>query len=204
MGDYTAKTPKHLYTTGNYIYHMERKFTINERGVWGTISAYPTRSFSAREIARLLGISHPTVLKVLRHLTQEELVIKQRKKNLSGSKPSVVWKANQQSKKYSEYKRIQNLYELHHSGVIEEIASQTAPNAIILFGSYGRGEDTEDSDIDLFVVSREKHLDLKRYEKKLKRKINITFEKNPAELSKEFLNNVVNGIVMYGYFEAPL
>ncbi|MDO8643144.1 MAG: nucleotidyltransferase domain-containing protein [Candidatus Woesearchaeota archaeon] len=182
---------------------MERKFTINEQGVLGTISAYPTRSFSAREIARLLGISHPTVLKVVRHLAQEELVIKQLKKNLSGSKPSVAWKANQQSKKYSAYKRIQNLYELHRSGVIEEIASQTAPNAIILFGSYGRGEDTEESDIDLFVVSREKQLDLRRYEKKLKRKINITFEKNPAALSKEFLNNVVNGIVMYGYFEVP-
>jgi len=36
--------------------------------------------------------------------------------------------------------------------IVEKIARAIAPQRIILFGSYGRGQETESSDLDLFVI----------------------------------------------------
>ncbi|PIU68081.1 MAG: nucleotidyltransferase domain-containing protein [Armatimonadetes bacterium CG07_land_8_20_14_0_80_40_9] len=36
--------------------------------------------------------------------------------------------------------------------IVKEIKTRYQPQKIILFGSYGRGETTEDSDIDLFLI----------------------------------------------------
>jgi hypothetical protein len=53
--------------------------------------------------------------------------------------------------------------------------------------------------VDLLVVSKEKEVDLKKFESALKRKISLHFEENVSEIPKELLNNIVNGIVLYGY-----
>ena len=75
------------------------------------------------------------------------------------------------------------------------------PEAIILFGSYSRGEDTETSDIDLAVATTKKlSLNLTLYEKKLKRKISI-HEITLEKVSEEFLNNLANGLVITGYLK---
>lgn len=78
-----------------------------------------------------------------------------------------------------------------------------SPEAIILFGSYSRGEDTMRSDIDLAIVTK-KSLDLEfgRYEKALKRKIQI-FEIKIETTNKNLLTNVANGIVLKGYLNLP-
>ena len=72
----------------------------------------------------------------------------------------------------------------------------------MLFGSFQRGEDVEDSDIDLFVEACKMDLDLNSYEKKLNRKIQIHFRKCFGKLPEELKNNIINGIVLYGYLEA--
>ena len=56
-------------------------------------------------------------------------------------------------------------------------------------------------DIDLLVIAKESDVDLKRYESALGRKINIIFEDSPKGIPKELLNNVINGIVLYGYLK---
>ncbi|MBI2112930.1 hypothetical protein HYT52_05310 [Candidatus Woesearchaeota archaeon] len=55
------------------------------------------------------------------------------------------------------------------------------------------------SDIDIFVEAKESKLDLVKYEKKLKHTINILFEKNINDISKELRNNIINGVVLYGF-----
>ncbi len=70
---------------------------------------------------------------------------------------------------------------------------------INVFGSFARGEDTSKSDADVAVVTnKNKRLDLKRYEAKLGRRLNL-YEIRLKECSREFLNNLANGIVLYGY-----
>ena len=97
-----------------------------------------------------------------------------------------------------DYLSKNNLFILYDSGVIEFLKNKIMPNSIVLFGSFSRGEDLEESDIDLFIESEIKVIDLKKFEKKLKRKINLNFNSNINNLKKPFLNNLINGIVLYG------
>ena len=75
------------------------------------------------------------------------------------------------------------------------------PNVIVLFGSYRKGEDTEESDIDLFLECPGEEISLGRFEKKLKRKVQLHFKTNFNDYPKELKNNISNGIVLDGYLE---
>ncbi|MFB6100911.1 MAG: nucleotidyltransferase domain-containing protein [Candidatus Nanohalobium sp.] len=74
------------------------------------------------------------------------------------------------------------------------------PNALVLFGSAARGEDTEESDIDILVVAEEKTFDVEEYESEFQREINLQFM-NEDELleNKEFANSLANGVVLKGF-----
>lgn len=180
---------------------MEEIFTMNEARVIKLFLLYPTKLFSARGIAKLLKLTHPTVLPILHKLNNNGVVKRvlfQQKGMLS---INMLWQANREENKYKLIKRVNNLGSLYASKLAEYIANKTMPNAIVLFGSYSRGEDVEESDIDVLVVSKEKKMDLTHYERKLKRKINVIFEPDILKLKKEFLNNIINGVVIYGYLE---
>ena len=74
---------------------------------------------------------------------------------------------------------------------------------IVLFGSFAKGEDIEDSDIDLYIETlSKKNIDLEKFEKLLKRKIQIFRHKNLNEISNPHLaNNIINGIILNNYIE---
>ncbi len=182
---------------GKLIYHMERKFTTSEQEVLDVFFASPTYLFTVREIARLTNLTHPTVSLCLLNLKKAGLV----EPDSAHHKNTVFWKAKKESEKYRTHKKINNLQQLYASGLVNKIVEETSPNAIVIFGSYSKGEDVEESDIDIFVVSQEKRIIFKRYEKRLHRKINLTFESNIHVLNKEFLNNIINGVILYGYLE---
>ncbi len=165
---------------------MENKFTINEQKIVELFFNFPTQPFSAREIARLTKITHPTVSTALKKLKKLDLVELNVLKNRSRVGRGVSWISNQDNTDFKELKRVYNFKNLYSSNLIKKIVQETAPNSIVLFGSYSRGEDTEESDIDLLVVSKEKKINLKFYEKKLKRKINIMFVQEVKEIKSEF------------------
>ena len=56
-----------------------------------------------------------------------------------------------------------------------------------LFGSYSRGEDVEESDIDLFVEAKERNLDIRRFEKALGRKMQLHFKEDINLFPKEYI-----------------
>ena len=77
-------------------------------------------------------------------------------------------------------------------------------DAIVFFGSASRGEDSENSDFDIFVFgAKEVDIDFGRMEKNIHRKINIMFGvvKDLKKSSKEMLNNLINGFVLKGYLK---
>lgn len=50
------------------------------------------------------------------------------------------------------------LTERHVQDIAQRVAAAAhSPATVIVFGSYGRGDATEDSDLDLLVVERELH-----------------------------------------------
>ena len=99
------------------------------------------------------------------------------------------------------YKRNDMLLRIYESGLTNFLAERLVPDAIVLFGSASRGEDMETSDIDLFLIAKEKEIDVAKFEKRFKRKIALHFEENVSRIPKELLNNVINGIVVYGYIK---
>ncbi|MEW6329162.1 MAG: nucleotidyltransferase domain-containing protein, partial [Candidatus Micrarchaeota archaeon] len=104
--------------------------------------------------------------------------------------------------RFLRLKMCYNILAVHESGLIEFLREEyEEPEVVVLFGSFARGEDTSKSDIDVAVVTNKSQTpDLKKFEAKLGRKLNL-YEIKMKECSKEFLNNLANGVVLYGYLK---
>ena len=116
-------------------------------------------------------------------------------------KNNVFYKANRENEKFSLQQKITTLYELENYGIIDYLWEKTCPETIILFGSHAKGEAINDSDIDLFIIGKQIKIDVSSYEKKLGKELHIFFEKDIKNIPKELKNNLINGIVLRGYFK---
>lgn len=104
------------------------------------------------------------------------------------------------SKNYTSYKRIFNLYQIEK--YTDFFIEKFNPQTIVLFGSYAKGEDIEESDIDILILTNHKiNLNLDFMEKDLKRKINLHVLPSLDKSESEFKNAISNGIVLYGYLK---
>ncbi|MFP4046087.1 MAG: nucleotidyltransferase domain-containing protein [Candidatus Aenigmatarchaeota archaeon] len=153
----------------------------------------PDRSFHLREISRNLGVSVSTVSRAVDELEHEDLVTTEKgvTKEVSANT----------TEHFRDLKISYNLKSLAKSGLIDTIEETFHPETIVLFGSYSRGEDSSDSDIDIAVVNcPEKEYDLSRFESELERNINlhnIKLEKT----GQNFKKTLANGIVLRGYLD---
>ncbi len=84
------------------------------------------------------------------------------------------------------------------------------PKAIVLFGSFRRGEDVSTSDTDIAIEKDEENdytitglRELADFEKTIGRRIQIhLFNKKNTDL--HVFNNIANGIVLAGFLEVKL
>jgi len=153
--------------------------------------------FQLREISRISKIAPPSVKKYLKELDENKLIIQ--KKHRTQNYP--IYYANQDYEYFRFLKKINTLKEIKESSLLDYLNDNLMPNLIILFGSASKGEDLEDSDIDLFIECNDKKLDLSKFETKLYRKINLFLSKDFNKLSKELKNNLINGIILKGYLK---
>jgi len=153
----------------------------------------PRKELHLRELSRELGLSMPTIISSTDILAKEQLIVKKK-----GSVLTQV-KANRDNPDFIRHKRVYNLERIYSSGIIDYLISEyNHPKIIILFGSYSRGEDIENSDIDIAVTTTKKMtLNLSRYEKIFNKPINI-HEISLNKTSEEFRMNLANGIVLEG------
>ena len=172
---------------------MDELFKNNTYKILELFIEFPTKDFSVRGIARNLKLSHATILKYIADLEKLSLI----KKKEATLYPTYF--AHSESQKYKFYKRNWLIFKITESGIIDYIQKETLPSTVILFGSGAKATFTEKSDIDIFVEANETKLDLTKYEKKLNHKINLLFEQNINNLSKELRNNIINGVVLYGF-----
>lgn len=156
---------------------------------------FPRKDFQVRELSRKIKLSQPSVINHLKELLKEGLVLKEKK----GIYPS--FRGNRENEMFRLYKKINLVLKLKQTGLLDYIKDSCNPDAIILFGSSSKGEDTEDSDIDIFVQSPKKKLDFEEYEGLLNRKINLFFEERFSRLGSELKNNILNGNVLSGYIK---
>ncbi len=155
----------------------------------------PERKFHIREIARITRLSPPGVMKIVKTLVKEGLLISEKGKVV---KNVYAFK----SERFLQLKRFFNLYSLYECGLVSFLRQQyEEPESIVLFGSYSRGEDISKSDIDIAVItSKNVFPDTKKFESVLKRKISI-HEVETKNAEPEFLNSLSNGIVLHGYLK---
>lgn len=172
---------------------MDNPFKNNGYMILELFIKHPIKDFSVRGIARDLGFSHATVLNYIGEIEKLGLV----RKNSNTLYPTYY--ANTESGRYKLYKRDWLVFQISESGLIEHIQSETLASSIVLFGSGAKATFTENSDIDIFVEAKEKKLVLAKYERKLGHKVNLLFDASINNLSKELRNNIINGIVFYGF-----
>jgi predicted nucleotidyltransferase len=156
---------------------------------------FPRKSFQMREISRRVKLAQPSVVNHLKVLQKDGLIVKVE----GGIYPA--FKANRENEDFKLLKEQNLVWRIHRCKLISLLDEKLKPNCIVLFGSASRGEDTETSDIDIFVQAEEEELGLERYEKMLNRKLKLFFEPKLGTLSKELLNNITNGEVLYGYLK---
>lgn len=143
-----------------------------------------------RELARKTKLHPNTVLKEIENLRKEGL--------LSVKKGRAVTTVTaKKTEEFTRRKILDNLRKLYDSKIIAKIKDYyNIPEAIILFGSYARGEDHATSDIDIAVVTnKETYPKLETFEKKLRRKIQIVPIQEPTGA---FLQTLANGIIIDG------
>ena len=115
---------------------------------------YPTRKFQLREISRIIQLGLPSVINHVKNLEKQGFV----KKINGGVYDSYT---SDKTEIFKIYKKNDVLIRLHESGLVDLLVDTVIPDAIVLFGSASKGEDIEESDIDLFLIAKEKKVDLK-------------------------------------------
>lgn len=100
-------------------------------------------------------------------------------KEIGKSKTLKLNLANKELKAYLTIASAQERAEyLKHNAIIRKLTSELSTgNAVILFGSYASGKNTEKSDIDLMIISKDgkKTISFSKYELLFKKKINPMF-----------------------------
>ena len=155
----------------------------------------PSREFHLRELSRLLKFSMPTIISVTNILSREKLIIKVKEKVLT----KAMAMANRENIDFTRHKRLYNLERIYASGIVDFLSNAyNHPKNIILFGSFSRGEDTENSDVDIALATHKKmDLDFAKCEKILGRKVSI-HEIDLDKINDEFKANLANGMVLEG------
>ena len=173
---------------------------MKRKDIKQTIKEYffmnPTAKLRVRELERTLKLPLPSVIRYCKELEQEDILAT----NKNGS---VTFYTASRSETYFLEKKLYNIKQLYESGLINYLKIELSNPAIVLFGSYAKGEDTENSDIDLYIETpSKKQVNLEKFNKLLKREIQVFQHKNIKEITNPNLaNNIINGITLNNYIE---
>ncbi len=160
---------------------------------------FPTKEHTLKDVSNHVKIAHTSVKQNLKKLVKNGLI--QQRIEKRGKRKFPIYKANKNNKLFTQYKKIYNLQSIIELGIIEYIEKKLMPKSIVMFGSYQRGEDTEKSDIDIFIESKKEEIQLKQFEKKVGRKIEVHFKEQFMSYPKELKNNIINGTIIHGFLE---
>lgn len=163
--------------------------------------AEPGREFHQRQLAKILKTSPATIKSKISPFVKEGVLKETNIRN------ALVYSPALDNLRFKRQLCEFNIKMLRKSGLVTYLENEFTFPAIVLFGSWAKGENRKGSDIDIFVIAEDKKkLDLSRFEKKLGGEIQI-FLHSKREVDKmkinspELLNNVINGIKLSGFME---
>ncbi len=165
--------------------------------------SHPYEEIYLRELARRTGMNIFSTKQAVDELVKNNLLIETRRGNMR------YVKANMNSLFFRHLKIAFSIRRIEESNLISYLEENIpALNSVVLFGSMARGEDDENSDIDLLIIGQKKKIDLSRFEEMLGKEIKAIIMKwaewrEKARNDKAFYIEVITkGIVLYG--EVPV
>ncbi len=174
------------------------KLTLLQEKILRYLFINTGKSFTARALSIALQVSPPAISKALPGLEKENFI--QVSKDKESKRLSI--ELNRENILLMGMKRADNLKQIYESGLYEFLFNEFPGCTIIVFGSYSRGDDIFNSDIDLAVIdSSEKKVNLEKFEKILGKEIRINFYLSFKEIHKELRTNIYNGIILVGGVE---
>ncbi len=186
---------KYLLTV---VYINKLKLTLLQNEIMRLFFVKAGTSLNQRQVSNVLNVTPPAVMKALPELEEKNIL------KIRQDKETKRWtiELNRENHKVMQLKRIDNLKQIYETGLADFLEMEFAGATIILFGSYSRGEDLMNSDIDFAIIGRkDKDIDLKNYEKFLEREININCYESFKQIHKHLKENLCNGIVLVGGIE---
>ena len=159
----------------------------------------PTRQWHFEDVVKQTKVTRAVANKWLRKYCEEELL-----KRVKENKRFPYFTAGSNNPAYQAKKRIYALEQLYQSGLIAQLISLKNAKTIILFGSIAKGDWYKNSDIDIFIYGNPKGFEKEKYEKKLKKSIELhVFEskKEIREVKTGLINNVINGYLIKGQLQ---
>jgi|SRR3989344_2614359 len=157
----------------------------------------PTIKLRVRQMEREIKIPLPSAIRYTKELEQEKIL-----------KSAVItnvkfYSAYRTSDTFLLEKKLFNIKCLFSSGLINYLIEELSNPAIIVFGSFSKGEDIEKSDIDLYIESLARKLvNLQKFEEKIGKTIQIFWYKNITEIdNKNLANNIINGTILNGFIK---
>ena len=160
---------------------------------------HPYTSYYLRESARILDMDPMTVKRSLNLLIEDMILIRKEEKN------RILYQLNLENPSARYLKISYNLSWLHEKRIVEFILNKMKTvTSIILFGSFAKGENDEDSDVDILTISLSDSKPTTELAKILGRDVNL-LNFTPAEWSKQAKNNkglyqdvLIDGIALHG------
>jgi len=145
------------------------------------------REVSVREFAKEIKVTPPTASTTLKKYEQEK-VLKKRE-----FKRNLLFRVDKENDLFENLAKI--FWKTLLREELENLHKKVAYKQIILFGSIAKAENTNESDIDLFIDIPRKPITTKTMEKKLNRKIQLHFKEKLV--NKNLKNNIQKGIIIF-------
>lgn len=167
-----------------------------ENDIFGLFFNYPTKHWHFTELAKRIGIAQSKLDKWLKRMVNEKIVLKAIER---GKMPYYV--GNYESPAYHHKKMIFALNQLYSSGFLNHLSALQNAKAVVIFGSFARGDWFENSDIDLFIYGSDDGLSISEYELKLHRDIHLFTCKTLRQLNvlwPGLQHNIIKGYLVKG------
>ena len=160
---------------------------------------HPTAKLRVRHIERKVDVALPSAVRYAKELEEENILKRAIVAEIT------LYMADRGAQEFLIEKKLFNINSLFSCGLVDFLVTEYSNPTMIVFGSYSKGEDTEGSDIDIYIETQKKILsnqDAEQYEKKLMRKLQFFNYKKIGEVeNKNLANNILNGTVLNGFVE---
>ena len=157
---------------------------------------FPNKHWKFKELRKEVKISETKLVKWLSRFQKQNIIQKIKPK---GKMP--YYTSNSKSPEFQNRKKLFAMNKFYDCGLLNYLRSLKKAKTIIIFGSFARADWYKESDIDLFVYGY-KTLNLRSYESRLKRDIQLFSCKNTKELKRfgsRLIRNILRGDVVKGY-----